>query len=491
MQNLHRLFAALTLLSLFSGFTQGFDTGSHFDLTQTVLAERGFGADAIKVTQVENWLTDYYSNSPTIAKSKRQELEKLHCDNLFSTTQVNNYFGWLINNLRESTQKTARDDDPLAMLTTLGIGLHTIQDFYAHSDWVETHPRPVGGTFRTDTFKGFDSTKDVINDALYFTGKYPTDRTSGPGPDPIPANAQIHGDYDNGLNHDSPVRPRWDEAYVFAYAASHELVEAIAGWADEARPGFWKKVQNYAVDADGRKKLDYDISATRNMSMWIDGNGQNGHWKGNKSGSDRFLAAFSGKWVAADSSVFVKQMKDGNISKALSANLYSNATPPPMLKLPGFSLRRRAVAIRTTLIKESGNLGKLRSALGRLGAPDYYSRTTIGTQEFWSRTMQGSREFTDPWYEICFIDQDAVSVPIRISVWDEDNIDSDRDAAVDISGKSGSFTLDLIFNTSSGRILGDLAGSFNTPQTAFTSSGAKTNKRRAEITAYVTQTLLR
>ncbi|MBV9217460.1 MAG: hypothetical protein JO053_14935 [Acidobacteria bacterium] len=486
-KNLRAGAAYLLMIAVQCGIAVGFDTGPHFDLTQAVLSERGFGDDAIKITQVENWLTDYYSSSPTIAGSKRDELEKLHFDNLFTTDQVINYWSQLINNVRTETQNAARQDDPLAALTVLGIALHAVQDFYSHSNWVETHPRPSDGTYRTDTYAQYANSKTTLKSLTLFTGKYPTDRTYGPGPDRIPANVQIHGDYESGLNHDSLVRPRWDQAYVFAYAASHEIVEAIAKWADETRPGFWKSVISYAVDTNLRKKLDYDVSALRNMSMWINGKGADGHWKGNKSGSKRFFSAFSTKWIGSDSSVFVRQMRDGTASRTLSSNLYSGALPPPMPDLPRFSLQRRAILVRTLKIKQQSDSGNLRSEIGKLAAPDYYARTRIGSQEFCSRTIQGSSESIDPWQEIYFAALDDVNVPIRISVWDEDDIDSAKDQATDINPVIGKNTLDLIFNTATGQISGDLSGNFNSPETAFTSSGEKPDKKRAAITAYVTQ----
>ena len=491
MSKLHRSLAALILLSLFSGFAFSFDTGPHFDLTRAVLSERGFGDDAIKSVQVENWLTDYFSTSPTISKNKREELEKLHCDNLFTTRQVDSYFVWLINNLKVSTQNAARNDDNLAMITTLGIGLHAIQDFYTHSNWVETHPRQPNGPYLTDTFHGPTFTKQLSLRGAIFTGKYPSERKSGPWADPIPDNAQNHGGYDAGLNHDSPVRERWDEAYVFAYVASHELVEAFAKWADETRPGFWKKVQMFAVDQAEKKKLEYDIAALRSLSMWIKGGGEDGHWKGNKSGSDRFLSAYSPKWLAASSSIFVKQMKDGSIPKQISENLYTKAEPPAMPDLPRFSLSRRAVIVRTTFIGESKDIGLFKGKISAMNGSDFYARITIGKQEYWDRVVQASNESTDPWYEIHFADTTETSVPIKIAVFDEDNIDPSKDPEMDINARAGFKSLSLVFNPNNGPVSDDLTGIFSTRETAFTSVGAKPDNNRTVIKGYVAQIPLR
>ena len=60
---------------LFAQIT-GFGTGSHFDVTRTVLNEHGFSEDGIKMVQVSNWLTDYYATSPTRSDEHRADLEK-------------------------------------------------------------------------------------------------------------------------------------------------------------------------------------------------------------------------------------------------------------------------------------------------------------------------------------------------------------------------------------------------------------------------------
>ena len=59
------LLAATVLLGLVPA-AQAFDTGPHQDLTREVLSEIGFNQDANETVQLENWLTDYYSASPTI-----------------------------------------------------------------------------------------------------------------------------------------------------------------------------------------------------------------------------------------------------------------------------------------------------------------------------------------------------------------------------------------------------------------------------------------
>lgn len=476
-------FSLLTLLALFSGSSLGFDTGPHFDLTRSALSEHSFGDDAIKVVQVQNWLTDYYSSSPTISISKRVELEKLHFDNLFNTKQVSNYWGWLIENLKTQTQKAAADNDKVRMLMITGIGLHAVQDFYTHSNWVETHPRESGGPYRTETFLGYGAPSGSI----LYTGKYPETRKSGPGPDPIPAGTLAHGGYTSGINHDSAIRPRWDESYVFAYCASHELLGLLEKWANDARPGFWKGVAQFRADTDQSAKLNYDVRALRNMSMWIKGKGQDGHWKGDKSGSTRFFSSFSSKWVGKNSSLFVKAAAaKGKIQEDLAKNLYSNIAPPSPPRSAPFALKRRAILFRATNIAELKDGGRVAKTLSSTGGTDFYARVLIGGQEYWGRTMQKSRESNDPWFEIHFIDNTARSIPISIAVWDEDDTDSDKDQQLDINPAVGKKALSFIYRLTDETLSGDITGIYKTRETAFISEGAKPDTDRAQIKFYLT-----
>lgn len=490
-KNSFRRSFSLFLISIFlTNFVFAFDTSSHYDLTRSVLVERGFGDNSIKITQVENWLTDYYSSSPTISKSKREELEKLHFDNLYTTEQVKNYWAQFIDNIKNATQKAARDDDELAMLTTLGMGLHAVQDFYTHSNWVEAHPRNSDGTYRTETFLSNPLSPTI----KLFTGKYPTDRRIGPNGEAVPPNAEIHGDYLKGLNHDSPMRSGWDEAYVFAYAASHELIEMMENWAESANPGFWKKVQQFTVSSENQKKLEFDLKAAQNLSMWIKVKEADGHWRGDKSGLARFFDTFTSKWVGKDSSIFVKQMTDGKVLEQLTENLYTKKSAPVLPKTNRFALNRRAVLVRTTLIKETNDVGKLEPRIDPAGSADFYALFTIGNQTYRERVIQDSKEVSDPWFEIHFVDRSGAFVPINISVFDEDDWDADgkyKDDVIDINPLAGKKDLDLRFSFGDSSLSGDITGIHNTRETAFISTGAKPDKNRAVFECYVSQALLK
>lgn len=473
----------LIVFSLLSPAVKAFDTAPHSDLTRAALSEKGFANDATNIAQLQNWLTDYYSSSPTISGRKRAELEKLHFDNLFDTAQVENYWRRFIDNLRIETVKTATADDPFRMLLVIGVGLHAVQDFYSHSNWVETHSRQTDSVFRTDTYLSSGASGLKL-----YTGKYPANRKKGPGLSPVPASAAPHGAYPSGLNKDSPIRPGWDQAYVFAYAASIETLGLMEKWAEKAKPGFWKRVREYGISTEDRTRLDYDLRALRNMSMWISGKGQDGHWKGNKSGSARFFSAFSSKWVGKNSSRFVKAAAEGTVQEELAKGLYTADASPGLPVVPKFSLKQRAILLRVTSIAEikDQRFGK---KLSGPGGTDFYARVSIGGEEYWERTMQASRTVDDPWYVIHFADISEISVPVHIAVWDEDDTDSDKDRLIDINAAVGKKFLDILFRTSDNQVSGDINGLFNSRQRPFTSSG--TEGDRALITAFISQAALR
>src|SRR5262249_2923652 len=138
---------ALLLLPAPAG---AFDTGHHADLTREVLKEQGFSQGASDAVVVENWLVDYFVNDPVSPLQK--DCDVLHFDNAQSTTAIRNYWGRLTVNSRKAVEDAAREKDALKLLTLLGVSLHAVQDFYTHSNWVETHPRASADPYRSETW---------------------------------------------------------------------------------------------------------------------------------------------------------------------------------------------------------------------------------------------------------------------------------------------------------------------------------------------------
>lgn len=492
MRGVTQIASTFLLVSLLVAQITGFGTGSHFDVTRNVLTEHGFNEDAIKMIQVSNWLTDYYATSPTRSDEHRADLEKLHFDNLYSEEQVLDYWSVLLHNLRNSTKSAAKESDVFGMLIVIGIGLHAVQDFYAHSTWAELHPRGKDGDYRSETIiRALSATPKPLIKGLS-TGIYPDDRKEGPDERPVPPGAVPHGNYLIGLNKDSPDRPHWDEAYVFAYAGSHEILDAMEKWAGEVDPNFWGLVKKYVTaPGDEEMRLFRDYGAARNISMWFEGKGQNGIWKGRGSGSSRYFAAFSSKWLPSHRSFVMEEMHDGPIAADLSAGLYTGKARHRIPELEPFSLQRNALLVNITYVAElkSGGLhpGKLMS----VGGSDFYSKIIVDGQEFWGKTIQNKREAADPWFEIYIYDATKAAIPLTFSIWDEDGIDWTEDKPVDINPKPGTFELQSVLDTKGILLSGEIDGRFDNADRQFERQGGKPDERRALIRGFVTSRAIR
>src|SRR5947209_3425066 len=113
-----------------------------------------------------------------------------------------------------------------------------------------------------------------------------------------------HGGYDSGLNHDAYQRRRWDEAYVFAYAASCEWAAAVCQWVEDVDKDFLAKVRGYQAGNDGAA-LAYDLRASYEISSCVYSPSNDGHWKGPGSGDLAAFVGFTGTWTRTPDSPYV------------------------------------------------------------------------------------------------------------------------------------------------------------------------------------------
>jgi hypothetical protein len=448
------------------------DTGHHVEVTESVLREHGFGATAIQVVQVSNWLTDYYSVRPMSRENLKTGLSKLHFDNLYTTEDVARYWGWLMHNAREATRETAEVGDPAATLTLLGVLSHAVQDFYAHSNWVNAHRKEPGGPYRVETWIA-DGAPEGIH---LFTGSYP------PYPSPPPPAHPEHGDYDSGLNKDSHVRPMWAEAYVSAYCATHEVVAALRQWVEEARPGFWAEVKGYRVDDVDQRRLDLDIKAMREISMWVKGKGAEGHWKGGGSGSARYLSGVAVEWTSSPASVVVRQVKKNHIQERLAAELYSSQAPPPLPPMAAFGGNLTVVEVGITYVAEKRGFGR---RIDRGRKADLYAVTTVGGQRYVDRVLRGKKRYSDPWVTIHVAAIGQSEIPVRLEVWDQDETLGRKDDLCDINPEAGRKELEFTVRVPDDRLTGDVEGFYGSPERPFEIAGAAPDELGVLIRGYV------
>ncbi|MBV8772926.1 MAG: hypothetical protein JO166_11450 [Deltaproteobacteria bacterium] len=165
MNNIRKLFAACTALIVLSNPVAAFDTMWHAQATQKVGEEYGFSKDAAGVMKLGNFSPDLFGPVQDYAAEhldpeQRRALQTfgiknararaaavfLHFDNLEGKLDQNSKFDYIFNQLLTYTRKAVayyqlrRDLDEATrnslILVTLGASLHTVQDFYSHSDWI-------------------------------------------------------------------------------------------------------------------------------------------------------------------------------------------------------------------------------------------------------------------------------------------------------------------------------------------------------------------
>jgi hypothetical protein len=451
-----------------------FDTGHHFDLTRDAMQDQGLGNTAIEVAQLENWLVDYYSSSPT--SRIKDDVNLLHFDNLLTPQQVRNYWGRFTVNTRDAVHQATRERNPVKLLTIMGISLHAVQDFYTHSNWVELHP-PIGTGYRTETW--FNSSTKNLNTITAIAGHFQGQK---------PPNHPEHGGYDSGLNKDSYNRPNWDRAYVFAYAGSREWVNMIRTWVNEIDPSFWATVKTFSVSGSDRAKLNDDLNAVYRISEWVKDGSDNGHWKGRGSGNRSEFITFSAKWISKPDGRFISEFKDKKTYLLLNKGLAIN-TPSPVIipGIPRLPIAHRAVLVKTLKVSEKNDVGTFETRIDPAGKADFYAKITVAGQEFIEAMQIDRSSITPDWTTIKFIPNTAATVPIRYQLWDEDGVGRGDDDQADINPRKGVRDLNFSLTISNHSLSGDVAGVFDRATNPVYTIGKKSDSDRAVLEFYVTE----
>lgn len=440
-----------------------FDTGPHGSLTEDVLQTLGFNLAASNATQVENWLTDYYTSSPTIGSAAQCDLEKLHFDDVFSNADIAKYWSTFTANTKAATQQAERDNDVVEFYTVLGMSLHVVQDFYTHSNWVERNG--AGGNYKTRTWFQTSSPPSGL-----YTGWYDNCLKIPQG------NHVPHGGYTWGMNHDSVVRPNFDRAYVYALAASSEWTKNVLSWIS---PAFASKVKTYSPNTSDAADLAYDQKASLYISEWIQNpvntKDLDGHWNGNRSGYAAAFAAFAAKWTASHNSVYVRTFKDKKIYATLSRNLYSaNASPMPAFTAHATS--GTVFAMRTLNVYANSAFTGTDSYFGEL-------RSTIGGSHWYRDASQFHRPRTDvPWLQIMVVNSALPSISFGYSLWNEWNTTNNDMVPIQGSKK----TLTFACRTSNASCVGDINGGPWTPSNPYVTKGSGING--VQVKLYFTAT---
>ena len=382
---------------------------------------------------VNNWFVDLYSNSSKIPQSGHAKTSvsvlgaffendenwpqavldaanRMHFDSsLWDIANVGKArVEW--DRLQRATTQLLRSiksvngpNKEIQILSTIGMGLHALQDFYSHSNWIEE--RGVPGADGTDWSKlpfgltptWFDVPKDDARQAQRLHRR--VDRARGAAARRLEHRRQ-HGRWRTGVNKDWPGRPGYANAYTTSYFATRQWVQAIhAALGDEA---LWQRVIRYANRGGG--ELDHDLKGALDIGMMT------GHWQGQGEPCDPGFSlnicgsrnGLGGDLIGARSAVN-SYFEDRDRTRFRGTfqgliPLFGQPTPNGDLltvaSSQGLQATTRFVQMRVTSMKGVG----LRS----LGDPtltdraDMYSRATIAGQSFQSGEINGRDSFSFP-----------------------------------------------------------------------------------------------
>lgn len=246
------------LLFLFSGAslkTFAFDTWWHAECTRKAMVANGFSGDARLATQFSNYLTDFFP-AYNVANEKLSHLneklaglgvqrlelngdlsfEFMHFDAVYSEADIEQNWKLLLDNTIRALRKYATSADVKpgfrlpVLFNIIGSSLHTIQDFYSHSNWVNLYmsmnKSPIPIWYEVDAM---DRKKMNL-----FTGAYPDGSSKG---------HKNHAD----LNKDCSTRPLNKEAVEVAERASIDWVKRLI---DSVAEVPWNELKSYNIQKD-------------------------------------------------------------------------------------------------------------------------------------------------------------------------------------------------------------------------------------------------
>src|SRR5262249_9149522 len=159
---------ALIAVLLVNSPAAAFDTFWHAEATQRVGEKFGFSSDATNAMKLGNFSPDLFGPiedyaSKHLDPAGRQALQGfgiknakaravaffLHFDSLNGELDRNSKFDYLFDHLLKNTRDTLAEYNArqgldeatrkILTLVALGASLHTVQDFYSHSDWIHNN----------------------------------------------------------------------------------------------------------------------------------------------------------------------------------------------------------------------------------------------------------------------------------------------------------------------------------------------------------------
>ncbi|MFN8173288.1 MAG: hypothetical protein U0R65_15670 [Candidatus Nanopelagicales bacterium] len=425
------LLAALVLLVL-PASASAFDTGPHSDITRDALTSEGFGRTATDVAVVSNWFVDLYSNSSKIPQSGHAKTSveilgslfgprenwptavlegagRMHFDSsiwdVYDVHQAQKEWDRLQRATTQAIRSIKSSGGPnreAQLLVVIGLTLHALQDFYSHSNWIEeTGVTGADGTDwskltmgRTPTW--FDVPQPTRDGLNVYIGESTGHKARPHGAWNTEGNTKMF----KGVNKDWPGRPGYDGAYMTAYFATRQWVQALRGVvADDA---LWTAIQRYA----NRKgtALDHDLKYATKIGVMT------GHWSGQGEPCDPSLSlnvcgsrnGLGGDLIGARNAIRDYFDRDRTYFRGLFQSLIPlfgqqqpNGDLFPVSTSWFMQHQTRFVRARVTSMKSVGLLRSLGDPT-LLDQADMFGRATVAGQGFQSGEINGRDSFSFP-----------------------------------------------------------------------------------------------
>jgi hypothetical protein len=437
------LIAAALLVS--PARAEAFDTAPHTDITRDAMTAEGFGSTATDVVVANNWLVDLYFNSKVIPQSGhadwkkelfgsllgprenwprkvRDGAERMHFDasiwDVFDARQARREFERVQRAATQAIRMVEAEGGirrDARLLAVIGITLHSIQDFYAHSNWIE-QPRFEGADGPDWTGLSFGHTpaffdvpeppRDTLN--VYIGGStFHKQRPHGKW------NTNSNTNGVDGVNKDWPGRPGYDAAYMAAYFATRQWLRGLRPVIGEAA---WSRLKRYSANerAGRRNELNHELHGSLNIGM------MSGHWQGqgepcavsistNPCGDqdglggdligarnalrDYFDPGFPPNFIGSQFKTSFRFDFEWLIP--LFGEPKPTGDPFPVESSQPLQRTTSFVRLRVTSMKTLGLLRPLGDP-GPLDRADMFTRATIAGQEFQSGEINGRDSFSFP-----------------------------------------------------------------------------------------------
>lgn len=322
-----------------------FSLGYHFDLTREALSRRGFDSGAIGQAQLANYFDDGFEAAKTVMAKTPGFLSRkwgdlygpaslrdasdtyMHFDDLGDTAGVTAAWERLVRNTYRAARRAEAGGDAAGLRTVLGASLHTVQDFYSHSNW---------------------SALDWGGDATWFN---------------VPAAERDARDiYTSGrlshdqINKDEATRPGFETAYREAFYASSEWIWLVKSWVS---PGFWE-----ATSRQTDTKIERETRYVRYLTWY------KGLWKGPGTDADGMLAILGTVYMSETDKTYINRWKE-------YCPLLTGAPDSVAVSLAGYERVAGEVwlSVKTAEVSETG--GGLLGDIDYLGQPDFYAIVSV------------------------------------------------------------------------------------------------------------------